>query len=29
MVEAAAVADKALDSTDTVHRKGQRGVENI
>ena len=29
MVKAAAVADKALNSADTVHRKGRRGVKNM
>ena len=29
MVKAATVADKALNSADTVHRKGQYGVKDI
>ena len=29
MVKTAVVADKALNSMDTVHKKGQCGVKNI
>ena len=28
MVKAAAMADKALNSADTVYRKGRRGIKN-